>query len=128
MFACTMEKGNAMAMPDVCKTPPMGTPVPYPNTAEMPLAAPPTKKILVVGAPALNQASSVPMTMGDNAGLMGGVTSSTVMSEMKFSQGSTKVSLEGSPAVRLTTPTTHNNQNAIGTVIVPSQEKVMILS
>ncbi len=128
MFACTMETGMALGVPDVCKTPPVGEPVPYPNEAEMPLAEPTAEKVLVVGTPALNLSSTVPITLGDTTGVMGGVASETVMADMKFSEGSEKVRLEGSPAVRLTTPTTHNNENTIGVVIEPSQEKVMILS
>ena len=123
-----MESGMALGEPDVCKTPPFGEPIPYPNEAQMPLASPPAEKILVVGAPALNMSSTVPLTLGDTTGVMGGVVSETVMADMKFSEGSVKVRLEGSPAVRLTTPTTHNNENTIGVVLEPSQEKVMILS
>ncbi len=128
MFACTIAEGMAMGMPDVCKTPPFSEPIPYPNTAEMMMAEPAAETILVSGSPALNLNSSVEMTMGDNVGVEGGVVSSTMMEAMKFSEGSTKVMFEGSPAVRLTSPTTHNNENAIGVVMVPSQEKVMIMS
>ncbi|MBN2254367.1 MAG: DUF4150 domain-containing protein, partial [Deltaproteobacteria bacterium] len=60
----------------------------------------------------------------------GGVVSGKNMDEGQFTQGSTKVYVEGSPAVRLTSPTKQNgsSSNAVGAAIAPSQVKVMILS
>ncbi len=128
MFACTIAEGMAMGMPDVCKTPPFSEPIPYPNLAEMPMAEPAAETILIDGSPALTINSTVEETNGDQVGVEGGVVSSTIMEAMKFAEGSMKITLEGSAAVRLTTPTTHNNENTIGVVMVPSQEKVMIMS
>ncbi|SDV47150.1 DUF4150 domain-containing protein [Chitinasiproducens palmae] len=130
MFAVTIGGGQLMATPDVCQMPtPTGpVPVPYPNIAMPTMGTPPAETVLVSGAPALNLQSEIPMTNGDQAGPLGGVTSGTIMGPAKFTQGSQKVMIGGSPAVRLTTPTSQNQNNAMGAVLVPSQAVVMIMS
>lgn len=130
MFALTKENGMAFAFPDVCKTPtPAGpVPVPYPNMAQLPMAEPGSMKVLIVGAPALNKSCTVPLTEGDTSGILGGVISSTEMEESKFVSSSEKVRIEGSPCVRFTDATTQNNENCVGCVVEPSQEKVLVPS
>jgi hypothetical protein len=130
MFAVTIGGGQLMAMPDVCLTPtPAGpVPMPYPNMASPSLGAPPAEKVLISGAPALNMNAEIPMTEGDQAGTNGGVTCGMMSGPAKFTEGSTKVMIAGSPAVRLTTPTSQNQNNAVGAVLAPSQTVVMIMS
>lgn len=123
MFGLTREGGMAFAFPDVCLTPtPVGpVPVPYPNTAEMPMAEPGASRVYFVGVNALNKACTVPLTEGDTTGVDGGVASGTMMEQNKFVGSSEKVFIEGSPAVRLFDATTQNNQNCEGAVLEPSQ-------
>lgn len=132
MFAVTVEAGQCLAMPDVCNTPappsPSPVPVPYPNMAMPMLGTPPTATVLVVGAPALNVESTISMTAGDEAGVAGGVACGQIMGEAKFVTSSLKVSFEGAFAVRLGDSTTQNSNNAVGTVLVPSQAVVMVMS
>jgi hypothetical protein len=130
MFAVTIGGGQVMSELDVCQTPTPGGPVPmvYPNIAMPPMGTPPSEKVMMGGSPALNMGSEIPMTNGDQAGASMGVGSGTIMQAAKFSQGSQKVIISGNPAVRLTTPTTQNNNNAMGLVLAPSQTTVMIMS
>ena len=131
MFAATIEKGQVMAMPDVCLTPAPPAPpvpVPYPNIGMTQMSNPTTKKILINGAPALTKASKIQPTNGDQAGANQGVVSGKIMGPAEFIMGSTKVKLEGNPAVFMGNPTKQNDGNAVGSHIQPSQNKVMIMS
>ncbi|MFH1984878.1 MAG: PAAR-like domain-containing protein [Pseudomonadota bacterium] len=118
-------------MPDVCQTPSPGgpVPVPYPNTAMPQMGNPATTKVMINGMPALTKASKIQPTNGDQGGSAGGgVVSGKMMGPAEFIQGSTKVSLEGNPAVFMGNPTKHNDGNAVGSNLAPSQNKVMIMS
>lgn len=130
MFACTTMNGIAMAtaVTDVCNTPsPAGpVPMPYPNVAMLMTADPSTavKKVVVLGMPALNAQSTIPMSNGDNAGVNMGVVSGRVMGPCCFKSSSQKVNFGGKPAVFMSCQTGHNGQsspNAMGTVTAPSQ-------
>lgn len=128
MFVCTMQNGMTMAMPDVCLTPaPPAPPIPmpYPNTGQLMMGVPPVPTVLISGAPALNKASMVPISMGDEPGVNGGVSSGTFIGPVKFVMGSMVVTIGGKPAVRLGDPIKGNNGNAFGTVMSPSQPVVM---
>ena len=131
MFAVTIAAGQCLAFPDVCNTPappsPSPVPIPYPNMGMPMMGTPPVANVLVVGAPALNVSSKISMTQGDEAGVAMGVASGQVMGQAAFVTSSLKVSFGGSPAVRLGDSTTQNNNNAVGTVVVPSQAVVMIM-
>ncbi|KVD73643.1 type VI secretion protein [Burkholderia sp. ABCPW 14] len=130
MFVVTTASGLCMSPADVCKTPtPTGpVPIPYPNTGAPMMASSITTKVLVCGMPALTKKSTIPMTNGDQPGTVGGVMSGKIMGKVEFAAGSTKVKFEGSPVVRLSTPTKHNDGNATGAVLQPSQQKVMAMS
>ncbi|SMP48409.1 protein of unknown function [Desulfonatronum zhilinae] len=131
MFATTKEKGQAFAMPDVCQTPtPAGpVPIPYPNTGMPQTGNPACTKVLINGMPALNKASKMQPTNGDQAGTAGGgVVSGKIMGPAEFIMGSTKVKLQGNPAVFMGNPTKHNDGNAVGSNVAPSQNKVMIMA
>jgi len=130
MYCCTTQKGTVISPADVCNVPtPAGpVPTPFPNTGMTAQGNPACQKVLVAGSPALNKGSSIAQTNGDQAGAAGGVSSGQIMGEAKFSMGSATVKLEGSPAVKLTNPTTQNANNCVGSCLVPSQEKVMIMS
>ena len=129
MFACTMEGGTTMAMPDVCLTPAPPAPpipIPYPNLADLMMALESVPTVLIGGLPALNKASMVPISSGDEPGVNGGVISGTVIGPMEFVMGSMVVTIGGQPAVRLGDPIKSNKGNAFGTVLVPSQPLVMV--
>lgn len=129
MYAVTQEGGMCMSPTDICETPtPAGpVPTPYPNIGEPTMGDPACERVLICGSPALNKASSIVQTDGDQVGAAGGVVSGEIMGEARFTEGSLKVTLEGAPAVRLTCPTTHNANNCVGSCLVPSQVLVMIM-
>jgi hypothetical protein len=131
--ASTKGGGQCFAMPDVCLTPapPPVTqvPVPYPNTGMMNQAIKTSTKVKFAGKEAVTIRSEIPRSMGDEAGVRGGVVSGINMGKVTFKKGSSKVKVEGQPCVHLTSPTTHNGVNAnvpCGLVVAPSQAKVII--
>ncbi|MCL4460335.1 MAG: DUF4150 domain-containing protein [Nitrospirae bacterium] len=130
MFANTQMGGMALGFPDVCKTPagPVVVPVPYPNIAMGPMAVPPIPNILFGGAPAQNLMAEIPLTQGDDAGVLGGVLSSTEMGTSRCLDGASTVLLGGAPATRLTSTTLQNGVNAPGVCLVPSQVTVLLLA
>lgn len=134
MFMSSMgASGMCMAMPDVCNTPtPAGpVPVPYPNMGQTSMSLPSNNSVKVLAdmMPTCTIMSQIPLSQGDNAGVAMGVASGLVMGPVKYNMGSTKVLLEGKPATRLANPTGHNGMspNAVGTMIAPSQVKVMVM-
>ena len=109
--------GSATAtIPDVCKTPSPGGPVPlpYPNIALSSDLAKGTKKIKVDGGQmAANKGSELSRSTGDEAGTVGGVKSSTFIKEATWLLYSFDVMLEGKNACRLTDKLFMNHQNTV---------------
>jgi hypothetical protein len=130
MFANTQMMGMDFAFPDVCLTPavPSPVPIPYPNIALGPTAIPNQVKVLIMGAPAHNLGTVIPMSNGDNPGVATGVASGTVMGPRRHLTGAFSVLMVGMPATRLTSATIQNSTNAPGARIVPSQPKVLLLA
>ncbi|HBT34226.1 MAG TPA: type VI secretion protein, partial [Pusillimonas sp.] len=64
------------------------------------------------------------MSMGDNAGVEGGVVSNTMMGECEFVTASFKVKFEGNPVVRQLDSAKSNKGNTFGALLEPSQVKV----
>jgi len=131
MYATTKEKGQLLAMPDVCLTPAPPAPpipVPYPNVGMPTMANPVTKKVMICGMPALTKASKCQPTNGDQGGVNNGVVSGKIMGPTEYVMGSMKVKLEGNPAVYMGNPTKQNDGNTVGSDLQPSQNKVMIMS
>lgn len=118
-----------MAFPDVCKTPvgPVVTPIPYPNLATSDMAVPAQFKVLMMGMPAHNLMTQIPVSNGDNAGVLFGTVSQLVMGPSSAATGSTNLFVGGSPAIKMTGPTKQNGitPNATGTTLTPSQTLVM---
>ncbi len=127
MFANCSMPGMDMAMPDVCKSP---VPVPYPNMAMKPMAVPPTTsmKYMIMFMSSHNLATTIPTSLGDNTGVLGGVASQTMMGPARNTKGSTKIITSGMPATRMLDTTMQNLSNCIGTTLVPGQFKVVYLS
>jgi hypothetical protein len=83
--------------PDVCKTPTPGGPVPmpYPNTGQCMQMTGFSTKVKIVSRNAVIKTSEIPMSMGDQPGVAGGIVSGVVMNKIKYLQGSSKVKVEG---------------------------------
>ncbi len=128
MFANTQMNGMDIGFPDTCLTPPLATPVPYPNMAMGPMAVGFFPKVLWQGTPAHNMATTIPMSMGDNAGIMLGVASGTVMGPARHLTGAFTVLVGGPPATRMTSVALQNSTNCPGMRLVPSQLKVILLA
>jgi uncharacterized Zn-binding protein involved in type VI secretion len=126
MFACTIEAGMSMSSLDVCYTQvgPAQVPIPYPNMAETAMATPTTTKVFIMGTPALIKTSKVALSQGDDAGVKGGIMSGKFIQEMVFTSVSTSVMFEGKGVARFGDPTKNNKENAMGTIIEPSQSVV----
>ena len=129
MFANAQFMGMDLAFPDTCVTPATPpVPVTYPNVALGPMGLGAYPKVLFQCAPAHNMATSVPLTNGDNTGVMLGVASATVMGPSRHLTGAFSVLVGGMPATRLTSISLQNSTNAPGARVVPSQTKVLLLS
>jgi hypothetical protein len=128
MFANTQMAGVDLGFPDVCLTPPLAIPVPYPNTGQSPLGVPPVPNVLFGGAPSHNLATIVAATQGDTGGEIGGVSSGTCMSSSQHVTGAFTVLLGGMPATRMTSIALQNMGNCVGARLVPSQTKVLLLA
>lgn len=112
--------GMNVGFPDVCATPPVGAPVPYPNMAMNATAVPFPVKVLFSFVNALNMGSMMPATLGDQAGTM-----SPFMGPGRFTTGNPKIFLEGLPGINLTCPATGNNMIAGACMVaVPSVTNV----
>lgn len=123
--------GQCFALPDVCNTPsPAGpVPIPYPNTGMLNQASKTAKKVFFVNKPVVTLKSEIPRSMGDEAGINGGVVSGTTMDKVLFKKGSSKVIVEGQPCVQLASVTGHNGASSnmpAGQVVAPSQTKVLV--
>jgi hypothetical protein len=130
MFANSQMDGMDMAFPDVCLTPagPAVVPMPYPNIALGPTADPNQATVLILGMPAHNLDTEIPLTNGDEAGVNGGVASGGIMGPSHHETGSFTVLFEGVPATRLTSVSLQNSTNAPGARLVPSQPIVLLLA
>jgi hypothetical protein len=71
--------------------------------------------------------TSIPLTNGDNAGVLMGVASGTVMGPARHVTASFTVLMGGMPATRLTSMSIQNSTNVPGCRIAPSQVKVILL-
>ncbi len=130
MFANTQMMGMDMGFPDVCMTPaaPSPLPIPYPNIAMGPMAIPNCPTILVLGMPVHNLGTTIPMTNGDNAGVLLGVASGTVMGPSRHLTGAFTVLFNNMPGTRLSSTSLQNSTNCPGVRAVPSQTLVLLLA
>lgn len=130
MFANTQMMGVDLAFPDVCMTPtPAGpVPLPYPDIALGPMGVPAAYNCIMIGTPAHNMLTVVPLTNGDNVGVATGVASGTVMGPSRHLIGSFTCLIGGAPGTRLTSVSLQNSTNMAGMRIVPSQVKVVNLA
>jgi len=109
--------GISMAtLPDVCKTPAPGgpVPIPYPNIALSKDLAKGTKTVKADGGKmCANYGSEFSKSTGDEPGKLGGVKSGTFTKEATWITYSFDVKLENKGACRLTDKMFHNHQNTV---------------
>jgi uncharacterized Zn-binding protein involved in type VI secretion len=108
--------GVSMAtVPDVCKTPSPGgpVPVPYPNISQSSTLANGTSTVKADGMMVATKGSEFSLSNGDNAGVAGGVKSSTFMKESTWLLYSFDVKMDGKNACRLSDKKFHNHENTV---------------
>jgi uncharacterized Zn-binding protein involved in type VI secretion len=108
--------GVAMAtVPDVCKTPSAGgpIPVPYPNVAMSLDLVGGTTTVTIDGSSAAISGSKFIKSTGDEPGVAGGVASGVFAMEATFITFSPTVTLDGKPACRLTDKMLMNKGNTV---------------
>lgn len=106
--------GVTIAMPDVCKTPSPGgpIPIPYPNIARSSDTAKGTKDVSVDGNPVCVKDSNFSTSTGDEAGTAGGgVASSKTKGKAEFVNFSFDVKFEGKNVARSLDLMLHNDKN-----------------
>ncbi|MBZ8141131.1 hypothetical protein CLD22_14610 [Rubrivivax gelatinosus] len=105
---------SAATIPDVCKTPSPGgpVPIPYPNISQSATLAKGTTTVKADGGMMIAiKGSEFSLSNGDNAGVAGGVKSSTFMKESTWILYSFDVKMDGQNAARLTDKKFQNHQN-----------------
>jgi hypothetical protein len=102
-------------LPDVCKTPTPGGPVPmpYPNFADHSTLTDGTSTVTVKGNIVAVKGSSYSSSHGDEAGTVGGVTSNTFGKETAWITYSFDVKMEGRNVCRHTDKKFHNHKNTV---------------
>jgi hypothetical protein len=114
---------STATVPDVCKTPTPGGPVPtpYPNIAQSATLSDGTTTVKGDKAMAAIKGSKFALSNGDQAGTLGGVKSNVFMKEATWIMYSFDVKLDGSNACRFTDPMYHNAENTVnmGGVVNP---------
>lgn len=98
-------------VPDVCKTPSPGgpVPIPYPNIAMSSDLDKGSKKVKVEGNPAALKNSNIKTSTGDEAGTAGGgIVSSKTKGKVKWMRYSMDVKFEGKGVVRFLDNNMHN--------------------
>jgi hypothetical protein len=109
-----MSSGISTAtIPDVCKTPSPGgpVPIPYPNIAQSITLSNGTTTVKGDKAMAANKGSKFAMSNGDQAGTVGGVKSNVFMKEATWILYSFDVKMDGKNACRFTDKMFHNAEN-----------------
>lgn len=128
MFNSLVHQGSngisVATIPDVCKTPSPGgpVPVPYPNISMASNLAKGSTTVKADGGMMIaTKGSEFSLSNGDNAGVAGGVVSSTFMKESTWLLYSFDVKIDGANACRLMDKKFHNHQNTVnlGGVLQP---------
>jgi uncharacterized Zn-binding protein involved in type VI secretion len=106
---------STATIPDVCKTPsPAGpVPIPYPNISQSVTLAKGTTTVKADGMMIAIKGSEFSLSNGDNAGVAGGVKSSTFMKESTWILYSFDVKIDGKNACRLTDKKFQNHENTV---------------
>ncbi len=128
MFVVTQTGATAFGIVDVCKTPPLATPIPYVNIAVSTMGLGFVFNVTIEASPVHNLLTTIPLTNGDEPGAMGGVVSGIIMGPCSYILGSFSVIAGFAPVARLLGTTLQNGINAPGIVLIMSQLKVLALS
>jgi hypothetical protein len=117
---------STATVPDVCKTPTPGGPVPmpYPNIAQSITLSDGTTTVKGDKAMAANKGSKFALSNGDQAGTLGGVKSNVFMKEATWILYSFDVKLQNKNACRLTDPMYHNAENTVNMAGVTQLSRV----
>ncbi len=105
---------SVATIPDVCKTPSPGgpVPIPYPNISQSATLDKGTTTVKADGGMMIAiKGSEFSLSNGDNAGVVGGVKSSTFMKESTWILYSFDVKMDGKNACRLTDKKFQNHEN-----------------
>ncbi|SFU99448.1 DUF4150 domain-containing protein [Pseudoduganella namucuonensis] len=103
-------------LPDVCKTPSPGgpVPIPYPNISQSATLDKGTSTVKADGGMMIAvKGSEYALSNGDNPGVAGGVKSGTFMKESTWILYSFDVKMEGKNACRLTDKKFQNHENTV---------------
>jgi len=105
----------AATVPDVCKTPSPGgpVPVPYPNISQSSSLSDGSTTVKADGEVICIKGCQLSRSNGDEAGTIGGVKSNMNMKEAKFILYSMDVKIEGKNACRLSDKLTCNHENTV---------------
>ncbi len=130
MFANTQMFAINFAFPDVCKTPIVlvPVPIPYPNFAFTSMAIPNVLNQFIMAMPIHNLMTQVPVSTGDEPGVLLGVVSNLIKGPCMHTMGSVKVFRAVMPATKMLSPTLQNGINVPGLTITPSQPKVLYMT
>jgi hypothetical protein len=107
---------STATIPDVCKTPSPGgpVPIPYPNISQSATLAKGTTTVKADGGMMIAvKGSEFSLSNGDNAGVAGGVKSSTFMKESTWILYSFDVKMDGKNACRLADKKFQNHENTV---------------
>jgi len=106
---------STATIPDVCKTPSPGgpVPIPYPNIAQQSSLKGGTTTVKAKGAMIAVKGSQYGSSNGDEAGTAGGVKSSVNMKATDWITYSFDVKMDGKNACRNTDKKFHNNKNTV---------------
>jgi hypothetical protein len=107
---------SVATVPDVCKTPSPGgpVPIPYPNVSQSMTLAKGTTTVKADGGMMIAiKGSEFSLSNGDNAGVAGGVKSSTFMKESTWILYSFDVKIDGQNACRLSDKKFQNHENTV---------------
>ena len=106
---------SAATIPDVCKTPSPGgpVPIPYPNISQSTTLAKGTTTVKADGMMAAIKGSEFSLSNGDEPGVAGGVKSSTFIKESTWILYSFDVKMDGANACRLSDKKFQNHENTV---------------
>jgi hypothetical protein len=127
-FISTQLADMYLGFPDVCLTPPLAIPIPYPNIGLSTMGIGFVPNVLINAMPVHNLLTTIALTNGDQAGAMLGVASGLIMGPVHNLIGSFKVLAGFAPVMKFLGMTIQNNTNAPGFMILPTQFQVMALA
>jgi hypothetical protein len=106
---------STATIPDVCKTPTPGgpVPIPYPNFANQSTLSKGTKSVKVKNKMIAVKGSRYAMSMGDEPGTIGGIKSNTFKQHTDWITYSFDVKMDGKNACRHSDKKFHNKKNAV---------------